>query len=157
MLNHRITQDEVQEMRSVWEKWRSRLTPCRRSGTELIAWLMENYPVTEFFEEKALACVRDNVLLNDFSRKKLPEGAQPKPRVFYIENKETGAALYTPALKEFDIERIFVGIDEVTGEFHIEMSEPLWDAMFAFRGLDAQDIENPFLVWQYVKIKENAE
>lgn len=158
VLTHQITEDEVQEMHSVWEAWHTRLIPCRRSGAELIAWLQKNYPVTEFFEEEALACVRDNVLLNEHSREKLPEGAQPQPRAFWVENTGSGAALYTPALQEFGIEWIFVGIDEVTGEFQVEISETLWDAMFVFRGLDARDIANPFMVWQYVRLgKENAE
>lgn len=153
MLTHAVTEQEIQEMRTVWKQWHSRLTPNRRSGTELIAWLQARYPVTECFGEEALACVRDNVLLNECSREKLPEGLQPQPRAFYIENSGTGAALYTPEVSAFGIERIWVGIDTVTGEFQVEASGPLWDALFAFRGLDERDLENPFLVWQYVQLQ----
>lgn len=38
-----------------------------------------------------------------------------------------------------------------TGYFHIEGSSMLYDELFKFRGLDKQDLENFFLIYEYVK------
>lgn len=156
MLTHALTQAEAQEMRTVWEQYHTALTPNRRTGAALIGWLCAHYPVTECGEAEALDCLRENILQNDFYREKLPPGAQPRPRAFWVENTGKGAALYTPEVTEgFGITRILVMIDEVTGEFQVEHSPALWDALFCFRGLDEQDITNPFLVWQYVILISN--
>lgn len=46
---------------------------------------------------------------------------------------------------------MFVGIDLVSGYFYVEGSEEIYDDLFAFRGLDERDLDNFFLVAEYVK------
>ena len=72
-----------------------------------------------------------------------------------MENEGNGCALYAAAEKEAALwqerrERIFVGLDTVTGFFMVEGSSLLWDELYAFRGLDAQDLENYVCVAEYI-------
>ena len=72
------------------------------------------------------------------SRKKLPEGKTPEIRAYV-----TG-----------DVK---VGIDLVSGEIHIESEDImkvvyLYDDLFVYSGLDEDDLDNPFLVAEYVKL-----
>jgi hypothetical protein len=53
------------------------------------------------------------------------------------------------------LDDIYVGIDLTSGEFQIECEDinsviPIYDDLFAFRGLDDDDIQNYFLVAQYL-------
>ena len=46
---------------------------------------------------------------------------------------------------------IYVGMDLITGYFQVEGEcSLLWDQLFAFRGLDAMDLENYYLVAEYI-------
>lgn len=50
-----------------------------------------------------------------------------------------------------------MGIDLVSGEIHVECDDImkvvyLYDDLFAYRGLDEDDLDNPFLVAEYVKL-----
>lgn len=53
---------------------------------------------------------------------------------------------------------IMVGIDLVTGYFHVESenmdkAEKVYNDLFVFRGLDEKDLENYFLVGQYIQLQ----
>ena len=97
--------------------------------------------------------IRENILRNDFSREKLAPGQAPRPLAFLVEDAGAGRALYAQRDAVDGTRPIFVGIDLTTGEFQVEGAAALWDELFAFRGLDAADLENPFLVAQYVALK----
>lgn len=52
-----------------------------------------------------------------------------------------------------------MGIDLTTGEFHVESENiekviQIYDDLFAYRGLDAADLKNYFLVAEYIKLKQ---
>ena len=69
----------------------------------------------------------------------------------------SGTRLFTqdPVYRQQDT--IFVAIDEITGTFHVELSVLLWDELFAFRGLDAADLENCYLVAEYLACREKQQ
>ena len=53
-----------------------------------------------------------------------------------------------------------MGIDLVSGYFHVESPdrkemERIYDDLFAFRGLDETDLQNYFLVAQYLLCKKD--
>lgn len=87
---------------------------------------------------------------------KLPNGAVPLPRTFFLENKGKGEIFYKNENKDSEeiwggnITRIFVGIDTVSGYFMVEGSTMLWDELYAFQGIDEADIQNPYCVAQYI-------
>lgn len=157
MLNQQATPEMLEAWREIWKENKDRLKPNRRSGAELIAYLQERYVLTEFQEPLSASIVSDNILLSPHRAAKLPEGVLPHPRTFWLENKGAGTRFFTQDPIYKDQERIFVGIDEVTGEFHIELSSLLWDELFAFRGLDAADLENCYLVAEYITCRKHME
>ncbi len=157
MLTNEATPEMVEEWRAIWTEHRDRLQPNRRSGTELIAYLQSHYDVTEFKEPFADSIISGCVTDNLHNAEKLPEGTLPKPRTFRLSSTQRNARLFTqdPIYQYQD--SIFVGIDEVTGTFHVELSVLLWDELFAFRGLDAADLENCYLVAEYLACREKQQ
>lgn len=152
MLNERPTEEMIAEWKEVHRIHRPHMQANRISGTELITWLCGKYPVTELHEQELLEMVTLSVMENAHYSEKIPEGAVPEPRVFRIENKGTGTALYEMQEEIWaDCDRILVMMDEVTGEFFVEGSSRLWDELFAVRGLDVADLENFYLVAEYIK------
>jgi hypothetical protein len=69
---------------------------------------------------------------------------------FLVEDSAAGKDLYAAQEDVFSGCGIFVGVDLVTGYFHVEGSGLLWDELYAFRGLDAMDIQNYVCVAQYI-------
>jgi len=91
-----------------------------------------------------------NVLKNEPLREKLPEGVEPNPVAFYLENEGEGKKIYQNQDEMFKGRKIFIGVDLASGYFMVEGSSMLWDELCAFQGLDAKDIENYYCVAQYI-------
>ena len=135
MLTHKATAADIAEWKEIFEACRGRLSPNRRSGEELAAYLRARYPVSSLSGERELGVVRDNVLRNECFKEKLPEGKAPRPVAFMLKDKEY-----------FLVE----GVERSTGEFCAEKTERLYDELVAFRGLDEKDLGNFYLVAEYV-------
>lgn len=56
----------------------------RKTGAELAAWLEARYRLFPLQSARALAVARENVLLNQPLREKLPPGEEPRPAAFAI-------------------------------------------------------------------------
>ena len=65
-----------------------------------------------------------------------------------------------PNIQSYKAGNVLVGIDLCTGEFHVESENieevvPIYDDLFAYRGLDEEDLKNIFLVAEYIKLTQN--
>lgn len=157
MLTTQATPEMVAEWKAIWKAHRHDLQPNRKSGAELIDYLQSHYDADEFRDPYADSIVSGNITDNPHSAAKLPEGMQPRPRTFRLRSTQRNARLFAedPIYKYHD--SILVGIDEVTGEFHVELSVLLWDELFAFRGLDEADLANCYLVAEYLACREKQQ
>lgn len=151
MLTRQATKADIARWKRMYRRHAPRLSPNRVSGEAIAAYLRENYTVTDVTDEKWRRVVAGNVLGNAFSAQKLKPGQAPAPVAFRVENAGAGEALYAAQSAPFAGQAIYAGIDLTTGAFTVEGSETLWDELFAFRGLDADDLTNYFLVAQYIE------
>lgn len=138
MLTKEITAEQVAKYRRIFEENRD-LVPNRKTGAQVEAYFCGKYSPQKYPSKDFSRLVAEEIVANDFSREKLPQGVLPRVVCY-----RTGGAL--------------VGIDLVTGFFHVESkdtaeSEKIYDDLFLFRGLDEKDLQNFFLVAQYVLIK----
>lgn len=155
MLMQKATPEMIEEWKAIWENYKDKLQPNRKSGSEIVDYIAGKYPLISLNnDEKAKQIVCQNVLQNIANFEKLPEGKAPFPAVFIVENKDNGKDLYDKQDEIFKGIDIFVGIDIVSGYFIVEGSSFLWDELFAFRGLDKKDIENFYLLAEYVACLE---
>lgn len=150
MLFQDYSPESVVEWKSVFDQYHARLKPNKKSAGEMIAWLQKHYPVTEQHDEVLNRTVTDNILLNKCHACKRPPGKLPVPKVFIVENSGSGASLYESQDEPFRGTTIIVGFDLETAFFMVEGSSRLWDELFAFRGLDEEDLSNFYLVAEYV-------
>ena len=157
MITKEPTKEMFTEWKSIWSQYKKKLKPNRKTGEELLQYLQDKYVLTEIYDKNAYDAVIGNITMNAPNAEKLPEGAVPVPRTFFLENIGNGETLYQDENKDSvdvwggDITRIFVGIDTVTGFFMVEGSTMLWDELYAFRGLDKKDLENYVCVAEYIK------
>ena len=161
MLTHEVTLDDIKNWQAVWAKYKEKLKPNRKASTEVLNFMKEKYVLRQLKDDKALKkddkalkVVTDNVMLNEPLREKLQKGECPNSIAFIVENEGNGAKLYQSQDETLGKMEIFVGVDAVTGHFCVEGSNFLWDELFAFRGLDAVDIEDYYLVVEYVACME---
>lgn len=145
------TPEMFEEWKAVWREYKDFLQPNRKSGQELLDYLSQKYVLTEIHDEKAAEAVCLNITMNKPRAEKLPAGAAPQPRTYFVENRGNGCALYKDMDEIFkDVTRIFVGIDLASGYYMVEGSSMLWDELCAFQGLDQADIQNYYCVAQYI-------
>ncbi|PKL64229.1 MAG: hypothetical protein CVV32_09815 [Methanomicrobiales archaeon HGW-Methanomicrobiales-3] len=150
MLARKVTPEMVKEWKETAATFRPRLRPGRKTGAEIVAYLAGKYPVREIPAESIAEVIGDNVLLNECNAMKLPAGKMPDAVGFIIENAGAGEQIYETQDEIFRGMPVIVGVDLTTGYFIVEGSSLLWDDLFAFRGLDAEDLENYYLVAEYV-------
>lgn len=114
--------------------YRPLLRANRVSAQALIQWIRARYPLRLCTQPWAAQVIVDNVMYNDCFAAKLPAGTAVQPVAFWVECTGAGAELYRQQDASERGTPIFVGIDAVSGFFHIEGSHVLWDACYAFRG-----------------------
>ena len=150
MLMHEATPEMIDTWKSVYNENKTRLVPNRKSAQQMIEYLKGKYSVSEITNEKCKQVVLDNVLSNKCHADKLPAGKKPKAVVYIVQNANAGTQLYENQDELFKGQSIIVGIELETGFFHVEGSSELCDELFAYRGLDKIDLNNFYLVAEYV-------
>ena len=156
MITKEPTHADLEAWKQIWTQYKDKLQPNRKSGMELLHYLQKKFVLTERFDEHAIRAISDNVTMNSHSAEKIPAGEKPIPRAFFLENAGAGTYLYQPEnqdapdLWDGKVSRIFVGVELTTGEFMVEGSTLLWDELYAFRGLDEQDLQNYVCVALYI-------
>ena len=150
MLMQECTPEMIASWKAVFNEYSQRLHPNRKEAGDLIEYLERKYQLAELADEKLKQTVADNILLNEFHASKLPAGKTVNPRVFRVLNSGQAQLLYREQDEVFKDQDIILGIDMETGFFHVEGSSLLWDELFAFRGLDKEDLKNYYLVAEYI-------
>ena len=141
MLTSEPTIEMIEEWKRVYNEHRDSLKPNRKSGTAINDYFCRKYPFEKFVSQSFSDVVKFNILVNEHEKNKLPQGEMPQIITYKIKN-----------------ETVLVGIDLITGFFHIEGEDiervaQIYDDLFLFRGLDEQDLKNYFLVAQYIQCR----
>lgn len=150
MLIQKATPKIIEEYKEIWNEYKDKLLPNRKSGKEVVEYLKNKYPLEELHDDNTRLTVIDNVLYNKPYADKLPMGAKPHAVTFIVENEENGKFLYENQDEIFKGNNIFIGVELESGFFCVEGSSLLWDELYAFRGLDEKDIQNYFCVGEYI-------
>lgn len=135
MITERVTPEKLAAWQALYAQYRDSLRPNRISGEELDGYFREKY-CPELYDSAAF---REVVRWN--AQVQYPDAP----------TEADGILSYRLAGE------ILVGIDPVTGFFHVECENigravPVWDDLFTARGLDAQDLENYVLTAQYLEL-----
>lgn len=150
MLTRKVTPEMVREWKETSATYRPLLRPNKKTGREIVAYLTGKYPVQVLPAGSLDEVVADNVLLNDCNAQKLPAGTVPEAAGFLIENTGAAQHLYENQDEIFRGISIIAGVELHSAYFMVEGSSLLWDELFAFRGLDEEDLANYYLVAEYV-------
>jgi hypothetical protein len=140
----------VQSWKAIYDTFHSRLNPNKKSGSEIVSYLTRKYPAISLTDTKIRQVVTDNVLLNECNARNIPTGKTPVVLAYLIENAGMGISLYDNQDEIFLGTDIIVGFELESGFFMVEGSSQLWDELFAFRGLDVDDLSNTYLVAEYI-------
>ena len=151
MLRQEPTSEMIAEWKATWQAYKDKLHPNRKSGTDIVNYLMAKYSLKELHDESATQVVMKNVLLNEHLAERIPEGMNPQAVTFIVENIGEGKKLYDEPDELRGDSDIFVGVELASGWYCVELSNLLWDELCAFQGLDEKDIENFFCVGQYIE------
>ena len=141
MLTTEPTQEMVVKWKDMFEKHRFSMSANRKTGNELDAYFRNKYSFQTLEDTKFKRIVELNITENEYSKSKLPDGTQP-------------------IIHSYRVGDVFVGIDTVSGEFHVECTdiqkaELIYDDLFVYRGLDEKDLENFFLTAQYLTLTQS--
>jgi len=150
MLTRKVSPEMIREWKDTSATYRPLLSPNKKTGPEILAYLTGKYPVRELPAGSLSEVISDNVLLNDCNARKMPAGKTPETVGFFIENTGAGKHLYENQEEFFRGRSIIAGVELHSAYFMVEGSSLLWDELFAFRGLDDEDLTNYYLVAEYV-------
>lgn len=145
MLTTKPTTGMIREWKNIYENYHDKLSPNRKTGEELKEYFCTKYQPEILDLPDFIDVVKDNIMLNEANKEKLPQGKLPQIATYALNNK-----------------KILVAIDLVTGFYQVEGEDmkavaAIYDDLFVFRGLDEKDLQNYFLVAQYVICKAGGE
>ena len=135
MLNKQATPQMIEEWKLLFDQYKDKLKPNRKTGQELVDYLLSKYSLTLVLDYDAKQVITLNVLKNEPIKEKLPQGLKPNPVIFCYND---------------DGNIIYIGIDLSSGYYCVEGNSMLWDELCAFQGLDYKDLENYYCVAQYI-------
>lgn len=150
MLMEKPTAEMIQEWKRIFNEYKGRLLPNRKNSVEIIAYLKAKYPTVEIADKKWKKMISSEITGNKPYAEKLPEGKETEVVIFEIANKDAAVKLYDKQDDIFKGQKIYVGIELETAHIHVEGSSLLSDELFTFRGLDKADLENYFMVSEYI-------
>lgn len=138
MLTFEPTSEMIAEWKRIFEIYHCEMKPNRKTGYEVDKYFKENYLYQIFDNARFQEIVALNITENECYSNKLPKGVLPD-------------------IQSYKTANVLVGIDLCSGEFHVESENieevmSIHDDLFAFRGLDEEDLKNYFLVAEYIKL-----
>lgn len=141
MLTKEPTSEQIKDWKRIFETYHSSILPNRKSGIEIDDYFRSKYPYQIYDNANFKKIVELNIIENEYLHNKLPNEMKPNVKTYCIND-------------------ILIGIDLVSGAFHIECEDinkvvPIYDDLFVYRGLDEEDLKNYFLVAEYVKLTQN--
>jgi hypothetical protein len=140
----------VEEWKQIFRQYGARLAPNRKTGAEVLRYLKDKYPLEESEDDRWKRVTLGNMMQNRRFAEKQPAGKAARTAVFHVLNTGSGKTLYKKQDGPFKGQAITVGVESRTGAFHVEGSSLLWDEIFAYRGLDEQDLQSFYMVAEYV-------
>ena len=143
---------EMIKSKEIYNKYKNKIQPNKRSGIDIIKYLENNYPITELESEDLEEDIAFNIRNDEFYSNKL-NGENPIIKVFKINNTGNGKQLYNNQERVFGEETIMVGIEMQTSFIFVKASNNLYEELTAYTGLDQEDIKDCYLVSQYIKFK----
>lgn len=147
MLTKEPTQEMIDGWKKIYSEYIDKLRPNKTTGTELMNYLMQKYPAIELQDKSLEKIALDNLAFQN----KAVNITDLTCKVFCIENSGNGKILYKNQDEVFKGISIMVAIELKTAFFYVEGSSLLWDELFAFRGLDENDLKNYYLVAEYIQ------
>ncbi|RDY30171.1 hypothetical protein [Lachnotalea glycerini] len=135
MVREPVTKEMLEQWKKVFEQYKDKLQANRKTGQELVEYITSKYEVERFKDEEADKVIYYNIMENEPLRSKLPSDTEPNPVTFYWNNNGN---------------KVFIGVDLVSGFYFVEDDEVLWDELCAFQGLDEEDLCNYYCVAEYI-------
>ncbi|MCK9286333.1 MAG: hypothetical protein PHU24_11585 [Sphaerochaetaceae bacterium] len=150
MVTQAPTKQLINEWKSIYTTYKDILKPNKLTAQQLIEYLLHKYQAKELADQRWSQVVVDNVLMNEFFKKKLSASDEATAKIFQIENVGAAETLYNEREMFYKDQPIVVGIELNSVYFLVEGSQHLWDELFAQRGLDEDDLNNYYLVAEYI-------
>lgn len=140
MLTTEITQELIEEWKWIFHEHHSQMSPNRKSGKEVDTYFKSKYPYQIVDSPEFKKVVEFNITENEHSRNKVPNDENLQVNIYRVED-------------------VLIGIEISSGEFHVECEDiekviAIYDDLFVYRGLDVADLENYFLVAEYVRLSQ---
>ncbi|MEN1761615.1 hypothetical protein [Anoxynatronum sibiricum] len=146
-----ITQAVIDEWKLIFAEYRLLLHPNKKGVEEVVGYLKQRYRLHEDPSEEAKQVVVNNIVMNEAFSAKVPHGKELIPVVLKVLREENGNQLYEKQEEMFENCPIIIGMEFETGCIFVEGSSALADEITAFQGLDQDDLENYYLVANYIR------
>ncbi|PBI47629.1 hypothetical protein BGU69_16205 [Clostridioides difficile] len=146
-----VPQEKIEQWKSLYEKYKSILKVNSKSVLEIIEFLKRKYVIVEETSEEFKHVVINNIKLNKPFSQKISSDKELKPIVFTIPHEGNAKKLYDTQEEIYSGCKIIVGMEFETGYVFVEGSDELNDEITSFKGLDKYDINNYYLVANYIR------
>lgn len=145
------TMDDIREWKLIYDQYKEKLKPNRKTGLEVIEYLKANYCLKNEHADEIKQMVVSNIIYNKCLFGFIPEKDDLKPIAYTVLNENNGKHLYQRRARVYKGCQIIVGIELITGFVLVEGSDELLDDIVAFQGLSEYDLGNYYKVANYIR------
>jgi len=150
MITTEPTKEIIDEWKKIFALYKDKIFPNRISPDLIVDYLIQKYPVLKLENDYYNEIVIKNEKSIPLYAKKLKNGINPHIVVLELQNIGLGSEIYKKQDEVFNNCKIIIGIDISTGYFMVEGSSYIWDELLAYRGLNEEEINNYYLVAEYI-------
>lgn len=138
MQTTKATIKDIKEWKEIYSQYRPTMQPNRKSGKEVEAYFKFKYKYEVLDSKEFVDVVISNIMNNKTLLEKLPVDTKPN-------------------IVTYKVDDVLVGIDLVSGHIHVECNNIdkaglIYDDLFVYRGLDDKDLDNFYLVAEYIRL-----
>lgn len=165
-----IDRDVVEQWQRIYEIYRPHLHPNRKSPAQVLEFLQEYYTLRPVQSAYAIEYFRDIAMRDEYLLLQDKKEEDLQVEVFQIEEEGAGQVLYHMQEEEhrqqmeiltqmkqgfvsydFSPQPVVVGVEHLSGFIMAEGSHLLYDRIIMERGLSEAELENIYLVVDYVE------
>lgn len=150
MLTSEPTEEMIREWKDIFLQYKDKITPNRIIPQKLVDYIAKKYSLLTIVDTKYDEILIHNETSNILYKNKMIRGNKPEPVIFELQNTGLGKEVYRKQDEIFKKSKIIIGVDLSTGFFIVEGSSYIWNEMLAYRGLDNDELNNFYLVAEYI-------
>lgn len=150
MLTELATDEMILEWKEIYRLNKPKLKPNKLNIDDVKQYLENKYTMIDLDSTEFNSIIKANIMSNPHYSERIQEGISLDIESYVINKTPRSNHLFDSRKALFKNMRIKIGFERMTNRIQVFGSDILSDELIAFQGLDEYDLENFYIVAEYI-------